>query len=172
MRATVSDRNPDEHRSGPNLPHRGFGPLRFLMLLARVGPVTNLLGEPAETLLPAEPGADLFADGLDAEDVALQESAATLAWALLAEDALTKGRDLEGYAFARTAYHRSLDVLRREGWRGHGPVPWAHKPNRGFLRALAALATASERLRDIEEAHRCREFLRESSLEAYEELVS
>ncbi len=133
--------------------------------------MTNLLGEPAETLLPPEPGSELWDDGLEAEEIAEQEPANTLAWALLAESALAENRDLEGYAFARTAYHRSLDALRRNGWRGHGPVPWSHVPNRGFLRALAALATASERLRDVEEAHRCREFLRESSREAYDELV-
>lgn len=133
--------------------------------------MTNLLGEPAETLLPVEPGADLWAEGLGADEVAEREPAATLAWALLAEAALAENRDLEGYAYARTAYHRSLDSLRRNGWRGHGPVPWSHEPNRGFLRSLAALAAASERLHDVEEAHRCREFLRESSREAYDELV-
>ena len=29
--------------------------------------------------------------------------------------------------------------------RGHGPVPWEHEPNRGFLRALDALAVAADR---------------------------
>ena len=28
----------------------------------------------------------------------------------------------------------ALDALRRSGWRGQGPVPWEHEPNRGFLR--------------------------------------
>ena len=36
---------------------------------------------------------------------------------------------------------------------------------------LAALAEASERLNDAAEAHRCREFLHESSPEAYAALV-
>ena len=36
-----------------------------------------------------------------------------------------------------------LDLLRRNGWKGHGPVPWEHEPNRGFLRALAALGQAA-----------------------------
>lgn len=139
--------------------------------IARVGRVTNLLPEPPETMLPPEPGTELWDEGRTAKDVARVEPASTLAWALLAEQALDEDRDLEGYAFARTAYHRSLDALRRNGWRGHGPVPWSHQPNRGFLRSLAALATASERLGDTDEAHRCREFLRESSREAYEELV-
>ena len=44
------------------------------------------------------------------------------------------------YAYARVGYHRSLDMLRRNGWKGHGPVPWEHEPNRGFLTCLALLA--------------------------------
>ncbi len=133
--------------------------------------MTNLLGEPPETLLPADPGADALVQGSEPEDVVRQHPDSVAAWALLADAALAEARDLEGYAFARTAYHRSLDGLRRNGWRGHGPVPWSHEPNQGFLRSLAVLATASERLGDDAEAHRCREFLRESSREGYEALV-
>ncbi|MGH3458168.1 DUF3151 domain-containing protein [Aeromicrobium sp.] len=133
--------------------------------------MTNLLGEPPETKLPTDTGAEAIYEGRDVQNVAAVHPDSALAWALLAEAALGEGRDLEGYAFARTAYHRSLDLLRRNGWKGHGPVPWSHLPNRGFLRSLAALATASERLDDASEAHRCREFLHESSPEAYAELV-
>ena len=53
---------------------------------------------------------------------------------------------MTAYAYARVGYHRSLDSLRRNGWKGHGPVPWEHEPNRGFLRALAALTTAAGRI--------------------------
>lgn len=133
--------------------------------------MTNLLGEPPETLLPEDPGAALLAEGAEADEVASRHPDSVVAWARLAEAALADGRDLEGYAFARTAYHRSLDSLRRNGWRGHGPVPWTHEANRGFLHSLAVLATASERLGDDAEAHRCREFLRESSREGYEALI-
>ena len=133
--------------------------------------MTNLLGEPPETFLPADPGAAAIDAGDDVQSVAASHPDSALAWSLLAEAAFIEGRDLEGYAFARTAYHRSLDALRRNGWKGHGPVPWSHEPNRGFLRSLAVLATGSERLGDEAEAHRCREFLRESSPEAYAELV-
>ena len=133
--------------------------------------MTNLLGEPADTLLPADPGLAAYENGKTARQIASEQPASVAAWADLAEAALAEGSDIEGYAFARTAYHRSLDALRRNAWRGHGPVPWAHEPNRGFLRPWAALATASERLGDVEEAHRCREFLRESSREAYDVLV-
>lgn len=133
--------------------------------------MTNLLGEPAETLLPADAGAVALGAGADPREVVAAHPDSVLAWALLADTALAEDDDVEGYAFARTAYHRSLDALRRHGWRGHGPVPWAHEPNRGFLRSLSALAEASARFGDAEEAHRCREFLRESSREGYEVLV-
>lgn len=133
--------------------------------------MTNLLGEPPETLLPADPGAHLLNEGESPTGVARRHPDSVLAWARLADEALAQDRDIEAYAFARTAYHRSLDSLRRNGWRGHGPVPWAHEANRGFLHALAALASTSERLGDAAEAHRCREFLLESSREGYEALV-
>jgi len=133
--------------------------------------MTNLLGEPPETLLPVDPGAEALGNGDDPRNVASSHPDSVLAWITLAEAALADGQDLEGYAFARTGYHRSLDLLRRNGWKGHGPVPWSHEPNQGFLRSLAALGEASERLEDVAEAHRCREFLHESSPEAYAELV-
>ncbi len=68
-------------------------------------------------------------------------------------------------------YHRSLDLLRRNGWKGHGPVPWSHEPNRGFLRALAALTTAAAAIGETAEAERCATFLRDSSPEAAEVLL-
>ena len=62
--------------------------------------------------------------------------ALVLAVVLLAMVAACSGDNVSAYAFARTGYHRGLDQLRRAGWKGHGPVPWAHEPNQGFLRAL------------------------------------
>ena len=94
----------------------------------------------------------------------------SLAWALLAESALAKGNTIEAYAYARTGYHRGLDALRRNGWKGFGPVPWAHEPNQGFLRCLAALASAAGIIGEAEEEQRCWEFLADSSPEAYAEL--
>lgn len=90
-----------------------------------------------------------------------------LAWAMLADDAFTEGRVVESYAYARTGYHRGLDALRRAGWKGHGPVPWEHRANRGFLRCLAALARAADAIKETEEAERCWKFLKDSSDEAY-----
>lgn len=131
----------------------------------------NLLPEPPETFLPDDPGSQPLAAGDDPKLVVADHPDSVLGWALLAQHALDSGQVIEGYAYARTAYHRSLDKLRGHGWKGHGPVPWSHEPNQGFLRSLAVLAEASELLGDEAEAHRCREFLRESSLEAYTELV-
>jgi hypothetical protein len=102
--------------------------------------------------------------------VAAAYPTSSLAWATLAEDALEDGRTIEGYAYARTGYHRGLDALRRSGWRGQGPVPWEHVPNRGFLRALGALARAAGEIGESEEEQRCRQFLRDSSAEAAREL--
>lgn len=126
----------------------------------------NLLGGPPPTLLPADPAAGQLATGSTPESAAAAHPASPLAWATLAEQALADGRDLEGYAYARVGYHRSLDALRRNGWKGHGAVPWSHEPNRGFLRCLAALADASERIDDREEAQRCRRFLADCDPEA------
>lgn len=82
---------------------------------------------------------------------------------MLAEAALADGRTIEAYAYARTGYHRGLDLLRRNGWKGHGPVPWEHEPNRGFLRCLAALGKAAALIDEKDEAERCATFLRDSS---------
>ena len=132
---------------------------------------TNLLGEPPATLLPFDDAAEaLVASGAAPADVAAKYPAFPLAWALLAEEALAGERYVEAYAYARTGYHRSLDALRRTGWKGHGPVPWSHEPNRGFLRALAALARAAGAIGEAPEEERCWTFLRDSSPEAYAEL--
>jgi hypothetical protein len=131
----------------------------------------NLLGGPPATMLPATTQAEaLLASGATPTDVAAKYPAFALAWALLAEDALDRDRPVEAYAYARTGYHRSLDALRRNGWKGHGPVPWSHEPNRGFLRCLAALARAAGDIGETDEEQRCWEFLADSSPEAYAEL--
>src|SRR5262245_16022632 len=122
----------------------------------------NLLGGPPPTYLPEDPAAAALADGTSPSDVARAYPASSLAWAALAESALADGDDLTAYAFARVGYHRGLDSLRRNGWKGHGPIPWEHEPNRGFLRGLAALAKASELIGDTEEAERCATFLADS----------
>ncbi len=130
----------------------------------------NLLGGPPDTLLPADPAAESLDAGEPAEGVARANPASSLVWAVLAERALADGRDLDAYAYARVGYHRGLDALRRNGWRGYGPVPYEHVPNRGFLRALAALAKASALIGDTAESERCAELLRDSTGRSPDEL--
>ena len=131
-------------------------------------PHVNLLGEPPATLLPAHPEADAeLAGGTPPAEVASRHPTVSGAWAALAEEALDRPekqlRDtVEAYAYARTGYHRGLDQLRRAGWKGFGPVPWTHRPNQGFLRALAALARAAAAIEDTEEHQRCAQFLADS----------
>ena len=122
----------------------------------------NLLGIP-ETRLPEDPAARLLDDGVAPDQVAAANPTSSLAWATLAEDALADSRTVEGYAYARTGYHRALDSLRRNGWRGQGPVPWEHEPNRGFLRSLAVLSRAAGLIGESDEERRCADFLRDSS---------
>jgi Protein of unknown function (DUF3151) len=131
--------------------------------------MSNLLGVP-ETRLPADPAAASLAEGQDPRAVAAAFPASPLAWAVLAEGALEDERVIEAYAFARTGYHRSLDALRRGGWKGQGPVPWSHQPNQGFLRSLAALSRAAGEIGEIDEQERCATFLRDSSAEGADAL--
>ena len=124
----------------------------------------NLLGGPPETYLPANEEADAaLAATTDPASVAAQFPAYCAAWAALAERALGAGDPVSAYAFARTGYHRGLDQLRRAGWKGHGPIPWEHEPNRGFLRSLYMLSAAAAAIGEDDEARRCAEFLREAS---------
>lgn len=129
----------------------------------------NLLTPP--TRLPEDPASARLAAGDDPTAVAAAFPVSSLAWATLAEAALADGRPIEGYAYARTGYHRGLDALRRAGWRGSGPVPWAHEPNRGFLRALHALGQAAAAIGEDDEAQRCATFLRDSDPEAADVLA-
>ncbi len=123
----------------------------------------NLLGEPPATLLPGDPAADdALAAGVDPAEVAAAHPTSSAAWAALAETALEDGRTIEAYAYARTGYHRGLDALRRNGWKGFGPVPWSHRPNQGFLRCVTVLATAAERIGEVGEQERLTQLLRDS----------
>ena len=140
----------------------------------------NLLAEPgagpAPTKLPADPAVALVAESGRERfmEIVAAHPESSLCWALLAEGSLqigTREGDVAAYAYARTGYHRGLDQLRRSGWKGHGPIPWEHVPNRGFLRALWALARAAERIGEADEYERCTQFLRDSSESAYVELV-
>jgi hypothetical protein len=119
----------------------------------------NLLPQPPATLLPEDPAVE--ATGLSAEQRAARFPASSAAWATLAEEAFAASQVVPAYAFARTGYHRGLDQLRRNGWRGSGPVPWTHGPNQGFLRCLHQLAKTADAIGEADEAARCAQFLRD-----------
>ena len=126
----------------------------------------DLLGGPPPTLLPVDPGASALQAGAEASAVAAQYPQSSAAWGALADEAWHAGEVIASYAYARTGYHRGLDALRRSGWKGHGPVPWAHVPNQGWLRCLNALGRAAAAIGETDEAERCAAFLRDSSPDA------
>ena len=125
---------------------------------------------PPETILP-----DLFPEASAALDAALAISdeddrldaiSGIVAayprfidgWARLGE----LGRHpIERYAAFRVGYHRGLDTLRQNGWRGSGFVRWTHPTNRGFLRALAGLQHTASEIGETDEDERCDLFLRQ-----------
>jgi hypothetical protein len=123
----------------------------------------NLLGEPPPTLLPdVAPARQALERGEDPALVAAQYPSYPGAWAALADRAFDAGAVIESYAYARVGYHRGLDALRRSGWKGYGPVPWSHEPNRGFLRSVHALGRAAAAIGETDEAERCQTLLDES----------
>ena len=78
------------------------------------------------------------------------------AWAELGD----LGRDtIERYAAYRVGYHRGLDTLRANGWRGSGYVRWSEPTNRGFLRSLRGLGRMADEIGETDEAERCATFL-------------
>lgn len=132
----------------------------------------DLMAGPPPTQLPPDPAAAELAEGRGAADVVRDHPASPAAWAALATDAKDgDADDVTVYAYARVGYHRSLDLLRRNGWKGHGPVPWSHEPNRGFLTCLALLALAARAIGETDEWERCSTFLRDSSPEAADALL-
>jgi hypothetical protein len=103
-----------------------------------------------------------LAEGRDPALVAADFPASSIAWAALAQRAGDAGSWVESYAYARVGYHRGLDSLRRAGWKGAGPVPWSHAPNRGFLDSVSALGRAAAAIGEAAEAQRCRDLLMDS----------
>ena len=124
---------------------------------------------PPETVLDAEPAEARAAleDALARTPGARRDAISAVvarwpryldAWARLGQH----GRDpVERYAAHRVGYHRGLDRLRANGWRGSGYVRWAHEANRGLLRALAGLQAAAAEIGEDDEAERCALFLRQ-----------
>ena len=129
----------------------------------------SLGSAPPETVLDPEPAEALAAlsTALDLPDLQRREEVSGVvarypafldAWARLGELALD---DVEAYAAFRVGYHRGLDRLRANGWRGSGYVRWNNPTNRGFLRCLNGLAQTAALIGETSEHERCAVFLRQ-----------
>lgn len=80
------------------------------------------------------------------------------AWAALGD----LGRDaVERYAAYRVGYHRGLDSLRGNGWRGSGYVRWRHESNRGVLSCFDGLRRSAAEIGEADEVERLDLFLRQ-----------
>jgi len=124
---------------------------------------------PPRTVLPAEAPAveqalreAVAAPDHDRRDMVARVVAANprsmTAWAALAG----LGRDdIERYAAFRVGYHRGLDALRANGWRGSGYVRWADESNRGFLRCLRGLQQMATAIGEADEAERIALFMQQ-----------
>lgn len=128
-------------------------------------PISMSVTGPEPVVLPAESdaaraavaAADSAPDRLDAlRRAAASHPRSLFAWAALGDaEADTTIR----YACYRVGYHRGLDALRGNGWRGAGEVSWSEPTNRGFLRALLGLHLMSRVIGDDDEADRTLQFL-------------
>ncbi|MEY8210431.1 DUF3151 domain-containing protein [Corynebacterium sp. MNWGS58] len=148
---------------------------------------------PEPIKLPADPAQE---QDLQAAETALNFPESPLVWAFRAEETLKMVSENEAesvsslwasqataeglsrneakliaYSCARTGYHRGLDCLRANGWKGWGPVPFSHEPNQGVLRAIAALALASQAIGDDDEYDRCRQMLSDADPGSVEKLL-
>lgn len=128
----------------------------------------NLYREgPPDTVLPAEPAEALAAldDAVATVDQVAAIGAVCARWPtfLAAWASLGDAVDEPALAYAayRTGYHRGLDRLRANGWRGSGYVRWRNETNRGFLRSLGGLHRMAASIGETDEAERCALFLRQ-----------
>jgi hypothetical protein len=124
---------------------------------------------PPNVVLPAEPD-DVLAEYARIAQLDEGERRAPLAIVVMAHPRSLSGwsylgdvgRDtLERYAYYRIGYHRGLDTLRQNGWRGSGYVKWSAPTNRGFLRCLRGLQQMAAAIGEIDEADRCAIFLQQ-----------
>jgi len=106
---------------------------------------------------------DALADALDAADPKAEIAAIVAAnprsleaWATFGDHC---GDVMSRYAAYRVGYHRGLDALRTNGWRGSGYVRWAEKGNHGFLRSLLGLHLMADAIGEVDESERCAQFL-------------
>lgn len=124
-------------------------------------------GRPSVVLPPPDPGllarieAATTVEGLAA--VVAQHPESMDAWAALGAMQEAAGTSdlvaVRAYASYRVGYHRGLDALRKNGWRGTQLVRWSDEPNRGFLRCLDGLRRMAGRIGEHGEEARCADFL-------------
>lgn len=130
-------------------------------------PITMSPGGLASTVLPPpDPQADalltaaLALQGADRKQAVSEVVAACprflAAWAALGD---LGEHPIERYAAYRVGYHRGLDTLRANGWRGSGYVRWSEPTNQGFLRSLRGLQEMAAAIGERDEAERCAQFL-------------
>jgi Protein of unknown function (DUF3151) len=132
-------------------------------------PITMSPGGLPSTVLPApDPVADArLAEAVSSQPVGRRDAVAAVvaayprfvaAWAALGDAA---DDTIERYAAYRVGYHRGLDALRANGWRGSGYVRWSEPTNVGFLRCLRGLQRMASEIGEGDEAERCAEFLQQ-----------
>ena len=133
----------------------------------------DLMAQPPAIQLPRNDDAEkLRAAGVSAEQIATTYPTDSTAWADLAAAALEQGQTITAYAYARTGYHRGLDALRGNGWKGWGRVLWSHEPNRGVLRCFSYLAQAAELIGETAEVERLNQLIDDSDPEARRHLTA
>lgn len=127
--------------------------------LSRSGPPETVLdSEPAEALAALDAALASESPRDEVSKVVASFPTFLAGWAELGDRARD---DVEAYAAYRVGYHRGLDRLRANGWRGSGYVRWEHPTNRGFLSALRGLAAKAAAIGETSEAERCELFLRQ-----------
>jgi hypothetical protein len=143
-----------------------IGSARKVAAMSDQRPVNLSASGPPSAVLPPDPP-KLLAALAAADQLAITERRAALAdvaaraprssivWAHLGDVARD---DIEAYAYFRVGYHRGLDSLRANGWRGSGYVRWNEPSNHGFLRSLVGLARAAQSIGELDEAERCMQF--------------
>lgn len=128
-------------------------------------PIQMFTSGPPRTVLPEEPVEvrHALSQAFSTDDARAAVAAVVaghprslLAWAALGD----LGRDtIDRYAAYRVGYHRGLDALRANGWRGSGYVRWADASNTGFLRCLRGLGQMAAAIGETDEAERIHLFL-------------
>lgn len=125
-------------------------------------PIQMVSQGPPRTVLPAEPApirdavqrvreAAVGEQRALAASIVAQNPRSLIAWCALGDVATDT---VERYAAYRVGYHRGLDALRANGWRGSGFVRWADESNRGLLGCMRGLGAMAAAIGEDDEAER------------------